>query len=100
MNSAAIMIALHGAAPCFPFLAQGHAFDGVGVGAAILLTLTGVVLSWSLPRKRMSMEEHVKDGDMTEEQARQHLHFYERCAPIVTLAGVVVLLYVLYDLTN
>jgi hypothetical protein len=100
MISAAITIALHGAAPRLPFLAQAHAMDGVGIGAAILLTLIGVILSWSLPRKRMSLEEHVKDGDMTDDEARRHLRFYERCAPIATLAGVMVLLYVMYDLTH
>jgi hypothetical protein len=100
MTPTLVAIALDSAARGFPFLAQGPALEGVGIGAAILLTLIGVSLSWSLPRKRMSMEEHVKDGDMTEDQARRRLHFYERCAPIVTLLGVVVLLYVLYDLTK
>ena len=102
MTSTAITNALHGAAPgCF-FLAHTHPLvvDQISAAAAVLLTLTGVVLNWSLPRRRMSIEEHVKDGDMTDEQARQHLRFHTRFAPIVTLVGVAMLVYVLYDLTN
>jgi hypothetical protein len=102
MTFTAIMIEMHGVAPGWSFLAHAHPlmFDEVSAAAAALLTLTGVVLNWSLPRRRMSIEEHLKDGDMTDEQARQHLRFHARFAPIITVAGVAMLLYVLYDLTN
>ncbi len=102
MTQPHLALALAGATPSLPLLAEvpGHVFDGWAIGAAILLTLVGVALNWNLPRRRMSVEEHVKDGDMTEEQARRHLRFYERFAPVVTLVGVAVLIYVLFDLTR
>lgn len=80
--------------------APGHFFDQAGIGAAILLTLTGMALHWHLPRHRMSMEERMKDGKMTEEEARRQMRFYGWCAPIATVAGVVVLVAVLIDLTG
>jgi len=79
-------------------LAPTKMFDEVGVGAAILLTMAGVIMHWHLPRHRMSMEEHVKDGDLTAEEARRQLRFYGWCAPLATLVGVAVLVVVLFDL--
>lgn len=75
-------------------------FDEAGIGAAILLTLTGMALHWHLPRHRMSMEERMKDGKLTEEEARRQIRFYSWCAPIATVVGVVVLVAVLVDLTR
>ena len=75
-------------------------FDEAGIGAAILLTLTGMMLHWHLPRHRMSMEERMKDGKMTEDEARRQIRFYSWCAPIATVAGVVVLIAVLFDMTS
>ena len=75
-------------------------FDEIGIGAAILLTLTGMILHWHLPRHRMSMEERMKDGKMTDEEARRQIRFYSWCAPIATVSGVVVLLAVLFDMTS
>ncbi len=75
-------------------------FDEAGIGAAILLTLTGMVLHWHLPRHRMSTEEHMKDGKLTEVEARRQIRFYSWCAPIATVAGVVVLIAVLIDMTS
>ena len=83
-------------------LAQSTAryFDEAGIGAAIILTITGMVLHWHLPRHRMSMEERMKDGQMTEEEARRQIRFYSWCAPIATVAGVLVLIAVLIDMTR
>ena len=75
-------------------------FDEAGIGAAILLTLTGMALHWHLPRHRMSTEEHMKDGKLTEAEARRQIRFYSWCAPIATVAGVAVLIAVLFDLTR
>ena len=75
-------------------------FDELGIGAAILLTMTGMALHWHLPRHRMSMEERMKDGKMSEEEARRQIRFYAWCAPIATVVGVVVLVAVLLDLTR
>jgi len=74
--------------------------DQMGVAAAILLTVLGVVMHWHLPRQQMSMEERVKDGKISEDQARREIRFYTRCAPIATLLGVVVLMFVLFDLSQ
>lgn len=75
-------------------------FDEIGIGAAILLTLVGMILHWHLPRHRMSTEERMKDGKITEEEARRQLRFYSWCAPIATVLGIVVLVAVLFDLTS
>ncbi|MBI4623328.1 MAG: hypothetical protein HY736_08940 [Verrucomicrobia bacterium] len=83
-------------------LAVGSArwFDEVGFSAAILLTLVGTALFWHAPRHRMSIEEHTKDGDLTEEEGRRRLLFYEWCAPAATTLGVVLLIVAIYDLTK
>ena len=86
--------------PLRAILAQTHIFDQAGIGAAILLTLIGMVLHWHLPRHRMSMEERMKDGKMTEEEARRQIRFYGWCAPIATVAGIVVMVAVLFDMTS
>lgn len=75
-------------------------FDEIGIGAAILLTLTGMVLHWHLPRHRMSTEEQMKDGKITDEEARRQIRFYSWCAPIATVSGIVVLVAVLFDMTS
>ena len=75
-------------------------FDEVGIGAAIVLTLAGMAMHWHLPRHRMSMEERMKDGKMTEKEARRQLQFYTWCAPVATLLGVAVLVVVLFDLSR
>jgi hypothetical protein len=77
-----------------------HFFDEAGIGAAILLTLTGMALHWHLPRHRMSMEERMKDGKLTEDEARRQIRFYAVCAPTATILGVVVLLAVLTDMVR
>ena len=75
-------------------------FDTAGITAAILLTLVGVMLQWYQPSHRMSLEERVKDGKITSEEARRQILFYHRFAPVATLLGVVVLAVVLFDLVD
>ena len=74
--------------------------DEMGVGAAILLTVLGMALHWRLPQQQMAMEERIKDGKITETEARRELQFYARCAPLATLMGVAVLVFVLFDLSQ
>ena len=81
-------------------LASTKLFDEIGIGAAIVLTIAGMAMHWHLPRHRMSMEERVKDGKLTDEEARRQLRFYGWCAPVATLLGVGVLVVVLFDLTK
>jgi hypothetical protein len=83
-------------------LAQATArfFDEAGIGAAILLTMIGVVLHWHLPQHRTSLEERMKDNKLTDEEARRQLRFYSWCASVATVLGVVVLIAVLFDLTR
>ena len=73
-------------------------FDEVGVTAAIVLTLIGVTLHWYQPSHRMSLEERVKDGKITADEARRQILFYNRFAPVATLLGVAVLAVVLFDM--
>lgn len=65
--------------------------ERVGFAGAALLTIAGVALSWHLPRQQMALEEQIKDGDLTEEQARRRLRLYHLCAPIATIAGMALL---------
>jgi hypothetical protein len=57
-----------------------------------VLTFVGMVLHWQLPRQRMAMEERMKDGKLTEMQARRRLKIFHWCAPVVTLTGIALLL--------
>lgn len=84
------------------FLADGiwHLIDELGLGAAVVLTLIGTAMFWHAPRQRMSLEEHVKDGDLTEDEARRRIRFYAWCAPFATMIGVVLLIVALYDLID
>lgn len=78
-------------------VASTNSFDEMGITAAILLAIIGMVLHWRMPRHRMSVEEQVKDGDLSEDEARRQIRFYSVCAPLVTMLGIVVLLLVLID---
>lgn len=72
--------------------------DESGVMAALLLTLVGIALRVYVPRHQMETEEHVKDGKLTPTEARRQVRFYEISSTVVTLLGVAVLMFVLYDL--
>ena len=67
----------------------------VGLAIGVLLTIAGTVLHWQLPQKRMSAEERVKDGKLTEEQAIRMIRIYSVSAPVLTVAGAAVLIFVL-----
>jgi predicted permease len=71
--------------------------DEFGLGAAVLLTILGMVMHWHLPRHRMSMEERVKDGKISENEANRRVAFFGRCALLTTISGVAVLVLVLLD---
>ena len=75
-------------------------FDEVGIVAAILLAIAGMVLNWQAPRHRMTLEERVKDGKLTEDEARRQVRFYAWCAPTATTLGVIVMLLLLFDLAG
>ncbi len=102
MIALAVQPMFHALAPVRVPLAQmaTHVFDQAGICAAIMLTITGMSLHWHLPRHRMSMEERMKDGKMTEDEARRQIAFYAWCAPIATILGVIVLFAVLFDITS
>ncbi len=75
-------------------------FDEVGVGAAIVLMLVGMGLHWYSPRLRISLEELIKDNKVTDAEARRQIRFAHSCESVATVAGMVVVLAVLYDLTR
>jgi hypothetical protein len=79
---------------------SSNVFDEAGVGSAILLTVAGIALRVYLPRHQMSAEERVKDGKMTDKEARRQMTFYRRCAAVASLVGVAVLFVVLFDLAR
>ncbi len=74
--------------------------DEKGVAAAILLSLAGVALRAYAPQHQMATEEHVKNGKLTPDEARRQVRFLEISSTVVTLLGVAVLVFVLYDLAQ
>jgi hypothetical protein len=75
-------------------------FDGIGVAAAIVLTVTGALLQWYLPRHEMNVEEAVKNGQLPVEEMQRKKTFYRHAAMFTTLTGALVLLFVLFDLAQ
>ena len=67
----------------------------LGLAIAMVLTFAGMVLHWQLPRHRISLEERIKDGELTESQARFRLQVFSWCAPAVTFVGIGLLLAVM-----
>ncbi len=59
----------------------------IAAGVAIVITLIGMRLCWGAPRYRMSVEEHAKDGKLTEDQARRRIEFMRWFGPAVTIVG-------------
>lgn len=57
------------------------------LGGAALVTLLGAKLCWDGPRFRMSMEERVKDGEMSEDRARSRIRLMTWSGPAVTIVG-------------
>lgn len=66
--------------------------EEIGLAVAVGLTLLGVGLHWCLPQQRMTLEERMKDGKVTEDEVRRRLRFYTFCARFTTLVGVALLL--------
>jgi hypothetical protein len=61
----------------------------------VALTLLGTLLQWQLPRRRMSAEERMKDGDLTEAEAARMIRFHAVLAPALTIAGAALMLWVI-----
>lgn len=64
----------------------------IALGAAVMLTIIGMLLHWRLPQERIAIEERMKDGNLTEEEGRHRLRIYGFCASLSTIAGVGMLL--------
>ncbi len=79
---------------------QSRVFDETAVGAALLLAVAGMALRIYAPRHQIATEDDVKDGKLTPDEARRQVRFYEISATVVTLLGVAVLGFVLFDLAN
>lgn len=64
----------------------------IALGAAVTLTIIGMLLHWRLPQERIAIEEQMKDGKLTEDEGRHRLRIYGFCALLSTIAGVGMLL--------
>jgi|SRR4051812_16535032 hypothetical protein len=71
--------------------------EELGFAIAGAMTGLGVLLQWQLPRQRMETEELIKDGKMTESEAKRRLRFFSICAPVATVAGIGMLIAVLME---
>lgn len=65
----------------------------LAISAATLLV--GAWLCWIAPRSRMSVEEHVKDGQLTADDGRRKIRAIEIRGPAVTIFGVALLAFAL-----
>lgn len=64
----------------------------VGLTLGALVTLVGVWLQWQLPRRRMSAEEALKDGKLTEADANRQIRLHAIAAPTLTVFGALAML--------
>jgi hypothetical protein len=64
------------------------------LAAAAVVTVVGMWICWEAPRYRMSLEEQVKDGKISEEQARWRIGHSQWLGPVVTSLGVCCLAFV------
>jgi divalent metal cation (Fe/Co/Zn/Cd) transporter len=78
--------------------ATSRLIDGMGVAAAIVLSLLGTVLNHYLPRLQMSAEERAKDRKITNAEAHRRILFWRCCGVTVALLGVLALVLVMFDL--
>jgi hypothetical protein len=60
----------------------------IGVAAGAVVTLFGVRLCWQATHYRMMVEERVKDGELTEDQARRRMQHSSWIGPAVVFAGI------------
>jgi hypothetical protein len=67
----------------------------IALGAAAAVTLVGVWMCWGAPRYRMALEERVKDGKITADDAGRKIQRSQWIGPCVTIIGVTLLLYVI-----
>lgn len=74
--------------------------DEIGLMIVVLITLGGVWLRLYLPRHRMSVEERVKNNKLTETEARRQIKSLETCTTVVTMIGLLLLVIVLWDMSN
>lgn len=83
-----------------PLLLGELLIDEIGLLIVVLITLGGVWLRLYLPRHRMSVEEQMKNNKLTETEARRQVKTLETCATAVTMLGLLLLVMVLWDMSN
>lgn len=59
----------------------------------VIVTILGTRLCWSAPRYRMSIEEHTKDGKLTEDEARRKIARMNWFGPAVVVVGFILIAY-------
>lgn len=69
---------------------SGGAID-LGLAAGVILTMAGLLLQLQVAHERMSAEEAVKDGRLTEAQAIWRVRLFALGAPVFTVLGAMML---------
>lgn len=64
--------------------------ESLGV-VAVAVTVTGLWFNWQRPAHEMEIEEAVKDGKLTTEQAWRRVRRVRRRAKVVVAAGVLLM---------
>jgi hypothetical protein len=83
-----------GDAASFLLIMQSTLNQDLLLGASALVTVCGMWICWGTPRYRMLLEERVKDGRISAEQARWRINQSQWVGPVVTTLGVCWLAYV------
>ncbi len=74
--------------------------DEVGLTVVVIITIVGILLRLYVPRHRMEVEEHMKNGKITEDEARRQIKFLETSTSVLTIVGLVLLVLVLIDMAE
>jgi hypothetical protein len=57
----------------------------------LVISLTSIWLQWDLQQRLSNIEDRLKDGRITGEQAMQKIRFWKYFAPALSLTGVILL---------
>lgn len=77
-------------------LAMPNFDEEIGFLLGAALTVLGMLFQWQVPRQRMSAEERMKDGKLTEAQAARMIRFYTVSGPLLTVVGSALMIWTLF----
>ena len=76
---------------------ESAAAHDASLGFAAVVTLLGMWLCWRAADVRMALEERVKDGDLSADDASRKIRRSMWIGPAVTIIGIALLLFSILD---